>query len=159
MQFFIGLGFIILFIKLFINKSIKALIAEKDNRFSFENIIVLEEDNRVIGMALYLKGDKLKELTLKADKALLHMQNGFLNKILVIFLGIYYYFDRECESDELYLSNIVISEDRRGMNLSSILINEIYKIAKEKEYTKISLRANNKSLVRFYESLGFKMIR
>lgn len=138
---------------------VKALMEKKDNRFSYENIIVLEQANNVIGMALYLKGNKLKELTLKADKLLIPMQNGFINKIFISCLGVYYYFDKECAIDELYLSNIVISEDKRGLGLSNLLVDEIYSIAKREGYKKISLRANNKGLVKFYETLGFKIIK
>lgn len=138
---------------------VKSLIAKKDNRFSFENIIVLEEENKVIGMALYIKGNKLKELTLKADRLLIPMQNSFSNKIFITALGIYYYFDRECKKDELYLSNIVLSEEKRGKGLSNILMDEIFKIAKNEGFTKVSLRANNESLIKFYSGLGFKVIK
>lgn len=137
---------------------VKALIVKKNNRFSYENIIVLEENKQVIGMALYLKGNKLKELTLKADKHLIPMQSNVINKIIIAGLGIYYYFDKECKKDELYLSNIVISEEKRGLGLSNILIDEIYKIAYREGYKKVSLRANNDNLIKFYESLGFKLI-
>lgn len=138
---------------------VKRLIALEDNRFSYENVIVIEKEYKVVGMALYLRGDKLKEATLKADKLLIPMQNSFLNKILISILGVYYYFDSECEKDELYLSNIVLSENARGQGLSNKLMEEIYKIAKSSGFNKVSLRANNERLVKFYEGLGFQVVK
>ncbi|MGL4771956.1 MAG: GNAT family N-acetyltransferase [Clostridium sp.] len=135
------------------------LIKEEDNRFSYNNIISLEEDENVIGISLFLRGDKLKSQTLKADLKLMPMQKGIIKKISLSCLAIYYYFDNECERDELYLSNIIIDRSRRGRGLSNLLLNRIIEIAEEEELKKISLRANNEKLVEFYKSVGFKLVK
>lgn len=59
-------------------------------------------------------------------------------------------------NDEYYLSNIIILKEYRGNNYSELLLNDVIELAKKLNYNKISLRANNENLIKFYESLGFK---
>ncbi|MGL5480018.1 MAG: GNAT family N-acetyltransferase, partial [Clostridium sp.] len=69
-----------------------------------------------------------------------------------------YLLDFECFFNEYYLSNIIIKEEFRGKGYSEILIGDVLDTAKEKGYLKVSLRANNEKLVKFYERLGFKRV-
>lgn len=129
------------------------MISAKDNRFSYENIIVAELNKNVVGMLLYLKGNKLKVLTLKSDVSILKYQKNKVNFLLSMLSFLPY---SECKRKELYLSNVCVDRNYRGNNIGQILINEFENISLNMGYKNISLRANNNKLVKFYEDLGYK---
>lgn len=130
----------------------------KDNRFSYENIKVLELEEKFAGILLTLDGKRFKLDTYKADKTLYKMQKGLRNKMKFIRLALGYLFYKECEKDEFYISNIAIKTEYRGIGLSNLLLESSYEEAAKRGYEKISLRANNNELVRFYEKFGFKLV-
>lgn len=134
------------------------MIKRKDNRFSYENIKVLDVEGDFAGLLLTLEGKKFKQDTFKADKTLYKMQKGIKEKFKFILLALGYLFYKECNKDEYYISNIAIKEEYRGRDLAKILMEESYKDALNKGYKKVSLRANNSSLVKFYKELGFGLV-
>ncbi|MGL4108538.1 GNAT family N-acetyltransferase [Clostridium sp. LP20] len=134
-----------------------SMIERENNRFSYQNIWVMDVDKIFAGITLALEGDKLKKSTFKADKVLITMQNGLRNKVKFLFLTIRYVLDSECKKNEFYISNIAIKNEFRGKGLAKIFLDGIYKEAKLRGFTKISLRANNPKLVKYYESLGYNL--
>lgn len=135
------------------------MIKRESNRFSHQNINVLEVDGEFAGILLALEGKKIKKSTYKADVELYKMQTNFKNKLVFIMLAIGYLFDKECSREEFYISNIAIKPKFRGQGLSNKLMEYGYKMATEFGYEKVSLRANNKALVKFYEKLGFELVK
>lgn len=134
---------------------LKKLMKRGGTRFYYDNFRVLRLDKEIIGIALSIEGKKLKKKTFLADLFVIKMQKNLREKIRFMFLTLVYLLDFECFFNEYYLSNIIIKEKFRGKGYSEILIKDALKTAKEKGYFKVSLRANNENLVRFYERLGF----
>lgn len=136
---------------------LKSLITEKENRFSLENIIVGELDNNVVGIILILEGKKIKRQTILSDFSVIKgIEKKFFCKMQFIMQMLSYFcFEKECEKNELYISNIIIEEMYRGLDYSNQFFGKVYDIAKEKGYNRISLTANNDNLVRYYEKKGY----
>ena len=138
---------------------LKQLMSTKNNRFSLKNFIVAKKDNKLIGMALLIDGKDIDELTINSEKKVVKIQKGFLNKLGYIYSSVRdYFFFRECEEDEFYISNIAIKKEYRGNGYAKIMIDKISKMAKRKGYSKVALVAKNDKLIKFYESLGFNLM-
>lgn len=137
---------------------LKKLMKRGGTRFYYDNFRVLKLDKEIIGIALSIEGKKLKKKTFLADLFVIRMQKSLKEKIRFVFLTLVYLLDFECFFYEYYLSNIIIKEEFRGKGYSEILIRDVLDTAKEKGYLKVSLRANNEKLVKFYERLGFKRV-
>ncbi len=138
---------------------LKQLMSTKNNRFSLKNFIVAKKDNKLIGMALLIDGKDIDELTINSERKVVKIQKGFLNKLGYIYSSVRdYFFFRECEEDEFYISNIAIKKEYRGNGYAKIMINKISKMAKRKGYSKVALVAKNDKLIKFYESLGFNLM-
>ena len=60
----------------------------------------------------------------------------------------------------LFLYNIVVKKSNRGHGISSILLEELIKIAKKKGCKKINLEvaATNTVAISLYEKFGFKQV-
>ena len=137
---------------------LERLMKIKNNRFSLKNFIVARKDNKLIGMALLIDGKEIDRLTINSEKKVVKIQKGFLNKLGYIYSSVRdYFFFRECEDDEFYISNIAINNEFRRNLYSKIMIDKIKKIAIRKGYGKLSLVAKNDKLVKFYEKLGFTL--
>ena len=138
---------------------LKQLMSTKNNRFSLKNFIVAKKDNKLIGMALLIDGKDIDELTINSERKVVKIQKGFLNKLGYIYSSVRdYFFFRECEEDEFYISNIAIKKEYRGNGYAKIMIDKISKMAKRKGYSKVALVAKNDKLIKFYESLGFNLM-
>ena len=140
-------------------KVLEHLMKIKNNRFSLKNFIVARKDNKLISMALLIDGKDIDRLTINSEKKVVKIQKGFLNKLGYIYSSIRdYFFFRECEDDEFYISNIAIIKEFRGNGYAKVMIDKISQMAKRKGYEKVSLVAKNDKLIKFYESLGFNLI-
>lgn len=137
---------------------LKSLICNVENRFYYNNIIVGEINGEIIGILLLLEGKKIKVQTLLSDYYLISMQSSLRFKIrMIIQIIIYSIFYKECNKDELYLSNIIFRNKYRGKGYADIFFQKVYEITLNVGYRKISLEANNDSLVKYYEKYGFKL--
>lgn len=133
------------------------MVKEPNNRFSLDNIIVCRENGKFVGMILSAEGKKIKPLTFKSDIKLLPLQSSLKEKVRYAIFNITYgyLFYKECNKDEYYISNIAVKDCYRGKGYGNYLMNEGYRLAKEKGYKKVSLNANNEKLVKLYKSFGF----
>ena len=125
------------------------------NRFSPDNILVCKSNDEFVGFVLFLRGNKIKQLTVKSEILLLPHLN-FIPRIKFVFLMLtYIIFYKECNADEFYISNISLDPKFRGLSLSQPIMDYCYKIALKDGFSKVALHANNESLVSFYKKLGF----
>lgn len=139
--------------------TLRRLMRTGDNRFSIQNIIVARKKGRLVGMLLYLEGKKISKLTIKSEKNVVKIQQGFLNKLGFIYSSIKgHLFYKECEKDEFYISNIAIKPEHRGNGYAQIMIQKAYELAHKKGYKKAALVAKNNKLIKFYEKLGFYVV-
>lgn len=140
-------------------ENLKKLLAKKNNRFSIENIIVARKGKELVGMLLYLEGNKIDKLTQKSEKYVSDQQNGIIYKLGFKFLGILdKLFCKECEEDEFYISNLAVKEEFRGNHYSELIINKAYELARKKGYKKASLLAKNEKLIKFYNKIGYELV-
>ena len=110
------------------------LMKIKNNRFSLKNFIVARKDNKLIGMALLIDGKDIDRITINSEKKVVKIQKGFLNKLGYFYSSIRdYFFFRECEDDEFYISNLAIKKEFRGNGYAKVMIDKISKMAKRKD--------------------------
>ena len=139
--------------------NLRKLLHMRNNRFSIENIIVARKGKELVGMLLYLNGKNIDQLTKKSEKFILKEQQGWLNKLGLIYSGVKgKLFCRECEENEFYISNLAIKKEYRGNGFSEELIEKAYEIARKKGYKKAALLAKNEKLIHFYERIGFELV-
>ncbi|EAH4571013.1 GNAT family N-acetyltransferase [Campylobacter sp. 2352 PW] len=119
---------------------------QENNRLSYENIYVYEEDREILGAICFYDGALADEL----DKPL----NEHLE-----FLGINEKVLKECEN-EFYLDSICVDEKARGKGIAKKLIecafNEALKNGKKLSLIVEDENINAKML---YEKMGFKFIK
>jgi len=62
--------------------------------------------------------------------------------------------------DEADIMNVVTKKDKRNLGIASNLLEELIRIAKEKNINKLTLEVNenNLSAIHLYEKFGFKKI-
>lgn len=114
---------------------------KKNNRLSYENIFVYEEENQILAALCLYDGAKADFL----DKAL--NENAKKRKKAAIL--------KECEND-YYIDSIGVRPSARGKGIATKLILYAYNLAK-KDNKKLSLivEENNHKAKKLYENLGF----
>lgn len=139
-------------------ENFKRLMKMEENRFSLDNILVAKIDDKLIGTVLLIEGKDINRLTINSEIQILKKQKG-LNKIIYMILSIIgNIFYKECNKDELYISNIAIKPEFRGNGYANLMIKNISKLAKKKGYKKVSLVAKNDKLIKFYKKIGFYVV-
>ncbi|EAJ0347914.1 GNAT family N-acetyltransferase [Campylobacter lari] len=118
----------------------------KNNRLSYENIYVYEEDNEILGVICFYDGALADEL----DKPL----NEHLE-----FLGINEKVLKECDN-EFYLDSICVDEKARGKGIAKKLIEYAFDEALKND-KKLSLIVEDENINAkiLYEKMGFKFIK
>ena len=124
-------------------KTIAHFISQKNNRLSYENILVDSKDGKIRGAILFFPCKDIAKL----DRYILEYHS--LKKP----------FPKECPSSGIYLDSIATFEEFRGAGIAKNLINELKIIAKKRGFKKMWLIADEdkKHLVPFYNSLGFEI--
>lgn len=119
-------------------KLLTNLISKKNNRLSYENITVYEQNSKIIGAICCYEGywsdfyDSAINETLK--------QKGL--QLL----------EKECNDDEFYIDSVAILEEYRGRGIFKILMSHAFEIATKLNFKKISLITQTPH---FYTNLGF----
>lgn len=137
---------------------LKSVMEIEGTRFYYGNFRVLKSRGKILGISLGIGGKNLKKSTFKADKYLIGMQEGIKEKFRFLILTIGYLLDLECLFNEYYLSNIILKKEFRGKGYSEILMEDVVDNCKAEGYKKISLRANNENLVKYYASIGYSRV-
>lgn len=138
---------------------IKSLIESNDHSFSFQNILVYEnEKNQIDGVLLsYIpsKIDKQKEH--KKYKELFS-----LNELIMLWLKslLLVSIDNKSKIDGLYIQNICVNGSCRGKGIGSQLLDAIEHFAKEKNYNSLWLDVSvtNQKAKMLYERYGFDVV-
>jgi len=124
------------------------------NKFFFENIYLLVEDNHYLGVIIFSYNKKSNSL-IKLAKLLLNLKiNEFIEKSYLIFLKN----NIEIENDDVYLDLIYIESKFRNDGKGTFLLNKLIELIKLENKKQIVLHvgSNNLAARNFYEKLGFE---
>lgn len=122
-------------------------ISLKDNQYSYQNILVWQEDEVVAGMVMAYDGGRLDEL-----------RKPFLDYTRSV-LGFKGTPEDETRAGELYIDCLAVNDAHRGKGIARKLLKALTDQAKEQAYPAVGLlvsKSNDKAK-RLYESVGFKV--
>ena len=139
-------------------KLIKLIKAGK-NAYGQEHVYVAEDDNgKVLGILVAFRGDQIKYI----EEARVFRDNmNFIDFLKLTFYKPVY--DRitasSIESDDLYVGNIVVDNGLRGQGIGSKIIEQSFKLGREKNCKRVLLDVifENVNAKKFYEKIGFKV--
>ncbi|TWR27853.1 GNAT family N-acetyltransferase [Mucilaginibacter achroorhodeus] len=121
-------------------------VTAKDNQYSYQNILVREENGNIAGMIMAYDGAKLQELR-KPFLDHIKQENGFAGEP-----------EDETQTGEYYIDCLAVLPQWQGHSLGSKLIKAMcYKI-KEEGHDTVGLLVSRPQAKRLYERLGFKVI-
>lgn len=125
---------------------IELFFIEKGNIYSFENTIVGEDENGIIGSITGYDGSKFKKL----------------RKPFIDYMKSNHAFNSELASEtakgEFYIDTISVIPYRQGYGIGSLLINEMINYASKSGHKKVGLLVdkNNPKAKKLYLKLGFE---
>ncbi|WP_161631188.1 GNAT family N-acetyltransferase [Paenibacillus pinihumi] len=125
-------------------------VADQDNKFSHQNILVEEQDGRVAGMiAIY---DGAREFVLH-DRLIAILRQCFLREPFEA--------DQEADIGELYIDAVCVDKSYRGQGLGTKLLQAAESYGAEKGFAVISLNVeqDNTGARRLYEALGYQEVK
>jgi len=132
---------------------LSVLITHKENRFSYEYALVIEENDNILGVVTAYPENIIDDLTfntLELSRKLswqinIEIQNRLLN-------------DKEAPKGTYYIDNIAINKNYRSKGYATFLIEVIENNAVKIGYDVISILAdiNNPRAKFLYEKLGYK---
>jgi len=126
----------------------KYFIQQKENLYSYENTIICEENNKVVGSINGYDGAKFMQL-----------RQPFIN-----YLKEHYDFNQMIEPEtgagEFYLDTVSVLPDKQSLGIGSVLIQKMIQYASEKGHQKIGLLVDKKNpkAKKLYENLGFRKL-
>jgi len=130
------------------SKALKVLenfFSQTNNRLSFQNTYIYEQNKEIIAAINFYDGAKADELDAPLNQHLLSLNK---NKVL-----------KECE-DEFYLDSISVDEKFRGLGIASKLINLAYQKAKiENKKLSLIVEKDNYKAKKLYEKMGFSYVK
>lgn len=122
-------------------------VSQKNNQYSYENTLVAEENDEIIGAILAYDGAKLEEL-----------RNPFIEyiKINCRFEGNP---EDETEAGEVYLDTLAVSPKHQGKKIGQKLIEALLEKSLERGFPRVGLLVDpdNPPAKRLYERIGFKV--
>lgn len=140
-------------------ENIEKLIKSENNLFGHENIhVVSDEDGNVRGILVSFCG---RETSLWADfKAFFKILNFYdFLKLMIEGTTINELLTSKVGPDDYYLSNIAIDPLYRGQGVGTYILENAFKLAKEKRCGRVILDVTwgNEGALRLYERFGFKV--
>ncbi len=127
---------------------LESLIDQTGNQYSFENCLVAEDKNEVIGVALVYDGARLKELREPVAKTIKLMFNRSFNP------------EEETQAGEYYIDCVAVNPARQGSGVGSkilqFLINEY--VYRRNETLGLLVDKENPDAKKLYLKLGFEMV-
>lgn len=136
---------------------ISYLVKVEGSRYYYKNIKVAELDGKPCGAIILLKSDDIPMLDITTSIKLFMSIKGVMRKIKFIKDIILASRLDECEEHEIYVANLATSEEVRGKGIGKSLMILAEKMAKEEGYRRCSLLAKDKSLIKFYSKLDYKL--
>ncbi|PEX89352.1 GNAT family N-acetyltransferase [Bacillus cereus] len=120
---------------------------KENNRLSYENCLVAEQDGKVVGVIVVYHGSDAEQLDAPITRYLreLHEDESIT-------------LEKEAELDEFYIDTLSVSNMYSGRGIGSKLIDAAELHAAEKGHEKIALLVNleNTRAFSLYEKLGYK---
>jgi ribosomal protein S18 acetylase RimI-like enzyme len=140
-------------------KNIQKLIMVGNNSFGSDKIhVVSDENDDVLGILVSYSNGEIKEIDeIKAffnamgiiDFLKLLIISPVLNKLLIT----------NKSDDDYYLSNISVAEEHQGKGIGTSILENSFKIAKEKKCKKVVLDVSidNEGALKLYKRAGFNV--
>lgn len=129
-----------------IRNELAQMFSQENNRLSYQNCLVMEEDDQVIGLAIAYAGDDAEAL----DKPIIDrlMKKTGKNSIQL---------DKETKPGDYYIDTVSVHPDGQGKGIGSTLFKEVEKLAKIKGFQQTSLNVadDNPRAKKLYTKLGY----
>ncbi|MNW54566.1 putative acetyltransferase [compost metagenome] len=124
---------------------LEAFYQEQGNRISYENVVVKEENGRVIAFMLSYHGSDAAKL-----------DQPFVDRITAMG-GVAPVIERETKEDEYYLDSIAVDPDYQGYGIGTEMLQLFEQQASERGYDKIMLLVDqaNPSARKLYVRQGY----
>jgi ribosomal protein S18 acetylase RimI-like enzyme len=121
--------------------------AQEDNRISYQNTLVMEEDGELVGVAIIYDGAKAREIDTPLERAAAK-KSGNSN----------YCIPTEPETSEFYLDTLSVSPRCQGKGYGSLLIEAGCDQARKLGCLRMALlvEVDHAAAKRLYERLGFR---
>lgn len=121
--------------------------SKRDNRLSYENGFVEEQNGQAVGIIVAYHGSHAKQLDAPIVK---HLRKIHQDSSITL--------EKEAELDEYYIDTLSVSGTCGGQGIGSKLIQAAENDAYEKGYEKIALLVNleNKRAFSLYKKLGYQ---
>lgn len=125
---------------------LESWFSKKENRLSYENCFVEEQDGKAVGIIVAYHGSDAEHL----DAPIVHhLRESQQDSSITL--------EKEAELDEYYIDTLSVSSRYGGQGIGSKLISAAETDAYEKGYEKIALLVNleNKRAFSLYKYLGY----
>jgi ribosomal protein S18 acetylase RimI-like enzyme len=131
------------------------LVAEEENRFSYQYALVIEDDGNIIGVGSAYPENIIDNLTIRtielSKQFSWHIKSKLESRLLK---------DKEAPQGTYYIDHLAVNEDYRGRGYATLLIKAMESNALEMGFGVISLlvdTTNPKARV-LYEKLGYSFL-
>ncbi len=124
---------------------------------NYKNYYIATENNEILGFIKLMKHNSKDKFKMPQRKYIFDV--GITKFFTTIFA--FSFFHSKINTDEAYIESLVVSPDKRGLGIGSILIDYAKKVAKKsKEIKKLTLHVIDKNIgaKKLYERKGFKTI-
>lgn len=124
---------------------LKTLFRQENNQYSFQNTIVFEENEEIIGSLVSYDGAKLHLLR----EPVLELAQQFSNKKIIM--------EDETQAGEIYIDTLSVHPAKQGKGIGSQLIQFLTNHVAQLQVTKIGLLVDEKNpqAEKLYTRLGF----
>lgn len=129
-----------------IRKTLASFFCEKNNRLSYQNIIVADVLGEAVGIVMTYPG----EIAPILDESILSRLRKKKNNQEI-------YLDKEADYGDFYIDTLSVSPQFQGYGIGTALIKEAEKMAKQIGYSRISLNVahDNPAAKSLYQKLGY----
>lgn len=140
-------------------KNIQKLIIEGKNSFGHDKIhVVSDEDDNVLSILVSYSGSEID--IIDEIKAFFKVM-GIIDFLKIVIIGpiLIKLLTTDKSDDDYYLSNISVAEEHQGKGIGTFILENSFKIAKEKKCKKIILDVdiNNEGAFKLYKRVGFNV--
>lgn len=130
------------------NRFIMSLVKESNNQYSYQNIFVIQELNKIIGHISIYNGDHFTQLRQKVWDTIKEKY------------GHSYQAEDETAPGEMYIDTFAICPSERGKGLGKELLQFAidYYVTKQKKILGLLVDNDNPNAKKLYQSIGFKVV-
>lgn len=121
---------------------LKSLIEQENNQYSYQNILVFEENHQILGAIIYYNGENLHKLR---QKVLDFAFSTYKNEVFL---------EDETQKGEIYIDCIGVLKEFQGKGIGSQLLQEVKKI-NQGEKLGLLVDEKNPSAEKLYQKQGF----